>query len=94
MSKIAESEASAIKQRFRAFSLSDREEQMARNAFIAFAQSKLDETRREVKDAVVNFEIPDETILELRKSAKRAADELKDLDRQAAKKGLFGFLGF
>jgi hypothetical protein len=54
----------------------------------------LDETRREVKDAVVNFEIPDETILELRKSAKRAADELKDLDRQAAKKGLFGFLRF
>jgi hypothetical protein len=67
---------------------------MARNSFVAFAQSKLDETRREVKNAVVDFDIPDEKILELRKSARRAFDELKELDQQAARKGLFGFLKF
>ncbi len=70
---------------------------MARNSFVAFAQSKLDETRREVRSAVVDFDVPDEKIIELRQSARRAYEELKELDRKASKQskqGLFGFLGF
>jgi hypothetical protein len=68
-------------------------EQMARNSLIAFAQAKLDETRRQARDAVVDFSIPDETVLELRKEARRAYEELKEFDRRVAKKGLFSFLG-
>ena len=68
-------------------------DKMARNSLIAFAQAKLDETRRKARDAVVDFSVPDETVLELRKEARRAYDELKEFDRRAMKKGFFSFLG-
>ena len=66
---------------------------MARNSLVAFAQTRLDEARRKAQEALVDFNVPDETVLELREEAKRAYGELKDFDRQAAKRGLFSFLG-
>ena len=65
---------------------------MARNSLVAFAQTRLDEARRKAREALVDFNVPDETVLELREEAKRAYDELKELDRRA-KGGLFSFLG-
>jgi hypothetical protein len=46
----------------------------------------LDTTRREVRDAIVNFDISDDKVLELRETARRDFEELQDFDRQAAKK--------
>ena len=66
---------------------------MARNSLVAFAQTRLDEARRKAREALVDFNVPDETVLELREEAKRAYEELKEFDRQAAKGGLFSFLG-
>ena len=66
---------------------------MAKNSLVAFAQTRLDEARRKAREALVDFNVPDDTVLELREEAKRAYDELKEFDRQAAKRGLFGFLG-
>jgi len=67
---------------------------MARNSFVAITQSRLDDARRQLRGAVVDFDLPDEKILELRADARRAFEELKELDRKARKKGLFSFLGF
>jgi hypothetical protein len=67
---------------------------MARNSFVAFSQQKLHEARRALRDAVDDFDVPDEKVLELREKARRAFEELRELDRQAAKRGLFGFLKF
>jgi len=66
---------------------------MARNSLIAFAQTKLDEARRNVREAVLDFNVPDETVLELRREARRAYEELRSFDRAAARKGFFAFLG-
>ena len=48
---------------------------------IGFAQARLEATRREVKDVVVNFGIPDGKVLELRETARRAFEELQEFDR-------------
>jgi hypothetical protein len=66
---------------------------MAKNAFVAYGQVRLDEARRALHDAVDDFSVPDQRVLELRENARRAFDELKELDRKAAKKGFFAFLG-
>ena len=66
---------------------------MARNSLVAFAQTRLDEARRKAREALVDFNVPHETVLELREEAKRAYDELKEFDRQVAKRGLLSFLG-
>ena len=66
---------------------------MARNSLVAFAQTRFDEARRKAQEALVDFSVADETVLELREEAKRAYDELKEFNRQAAKRGFFGFLG-
>ena len=67
---------------------------MARNSLVAFAQTSFDEARRKAQEALVDFSVADETVLELRVAAKRAYEELKEFDRQAAKKGLLSLLGF
>jgi len=67
---------------------------MARNSLVAFAQTRFDEARRKAQEALVDFSVADETVLELRVAAKRAYEELKEFDRQAAKKGLLSLLGF
>ena len=69
------------------------EEQMSGRSLISFAQAQLDEARRALKDAAVDFSVSDEQVLELRAAARRAYEELTALDRKAAKKGLLGFLG-
>ncbi|QGM99256.1 hypothetical protein [Methylocystis parvus] len=62
------------------------------HALIADAQARLDNARRELRLAAVNFEVPDEQLLELRANARKVYDELAALDRKKLKKGLFGFL--
>ena len=63
---------------------------MAGDARIAMAQERLDAARREIKAAVIDFEVPDEHLLELRANARQAYEELKELDRKASR-GFFGF---
>lgn len=67
---------------------------MARNTMVAYAQERFDKARRAAVDAVTDFSVPDEKVLELREAARRALEELKELDRRQAKKGFFGFLKF
>jgi len=66
---------------------------MASRSLIAFAQAQLDDARRALRDAAVDFVVSDGEVLELRAVARRAYEELAKLDRKAAKKGLFSFLG-
>jgi hypothetical protein len=68
--------------------------QMIENSAIALQQSKLDDARRQVRDAVIDFDVPDEKILELRGELRNAVKELNRLERPATKKGLFEFLKF
>lgn len=64
------------------------------HALIADAQARLDQARRELKSAVLDFDVSDETLLEIRAAARKVYDELKELDRKKLRKGLFGFLKF
>lgn len=64
------------------------------HALIADAQARLDQARRELKAAVQDFDVPDEAVLEIRGAARKAYEELAELDRKLLKKGLFGFLKF
>ena len=67
---------------------------MARNPLVAYGQQRLDGARRALHDAVDDFNVTDDELLELRKKAQHAFEELKELDRKAAKGGFFGFLKF
>ena len=67
---------------------------MARNALVAYGQQNLSDARRALHHAVDDFSVPDNKVLELRKDARRAFEELKELDRKAAKGGFFGFSNF
>ena len=67
---------------------------MAGNSILAHMKSKLDLARRELRGAVINLDVPDDKLLELRADARRFFQEVKELERKAAKKGLLGFLGF
>ncbi|HEY8138533.1 MAG TPA: hypothetical protein VIF61_11865, partial [Methylocystis sp.] len=67
---------------------------MAGNSILAHMKSKLDLARREMRGAVINLDVPDDKLLELRADARRLFEEVKELERKAAKKGLFGFFGF
>lgn len=64
------------------------------HALIAEAQKRLDAARRELRSAVIDFDISDEQILEMRAGARKAYEELAALDRKALRRGLFGFLKF
>lgn len=64
------------------------------HALIADAQARLDTARRELRLAAINFDIPDEELIELRARARQVYDELAQLDRKKLKKGLFSFLKF
>ena len=67
---------------------------MAGDSILTHMKSKLDLARREMRGAVINLDVPDDKLLELRADARRLFEEVKELERKAAKKGLFGFLGF
>jgi uncharacterized tellurite resistance protein B-like protein len=62
------------------------------HALIADAQARLDEARRQLRLAAMNFDVPDEELLELRTKARNVYNELAALDRKKLKKGLFSFL--
>lgn len=62
------------------------------HALIADAQARLDEARRQLRLAAINFDVPDEELLELRAKARNVYNELAALDRKKLKKGLFSFL--
>ncbi len=66
---------------------------MSGDARIAFAQSRLDEARKEIRAAVADFSVSDEQLLEMRANARNAYEELRELDRRASR-GLLGFLKF
>ncbi|PPD44190.1 MAG: hypothetical protein CTY15_08110 [Methylocystis sp.] len=64
------------------------------HALIADAQARLDEARRQLRLAAINFEVPDEQLLELRADARRIYEELAALDQKKLKKGLLESLKF
>ncbi|MBM3578949.1 MAG: hypothetical protein FJX40_15190 [Alphaproteobacteria bacterium] len=64
------------------------------NALIADAQARLDQARRELKSAVLDFDVSDDKLLEMRATARRVYEELSELDRKKLKRGFFGFLKF
>lgn len=64
------------------------------HALIADAQARLDQARRELRLAAINFDVPDEQLLELRADARKIYEELAALDRKKLKKGLLGVLKF
>jgi hypothetical protein len=57
-------------------------------------QSKIDEAQRALLEAVEDFDVSDAKLLELRGNARRASEELKNLERKAAIKRLLNFLKF
>ncbi len=64
------------------------------HALIADAQARLDDVRRQLRLAAINFDVPDDELLELRAKARDIYNELAALDRKKLKKGLFSFLGW
>ncbi len=67
---------------------------MTANARITFAQNRLDAARREIKQAVIDFSVPDEKLLALRANAREAYQELQALDRKTLRKGLLSLIKF
>jgi hypothetical protein len=67
---------------------------MAGISLLAHMESQLEAARRQMRDVVIDFSIPDDKVLELRADARRVLEEVKELERKSANKGLFGFLGF
>lgn len=64
------------------------------HALITDAQARLDQSRRDLKSAVLDFDVPDEKLLEMRAAARKVYDELCALDRKKLKRGFLGFLKF
>lgn len=64
------------------------------HALIADAQARLDEVRRQLRLAAINFDVPDEELLELRAKARNVYDELAGLDRKKLKGSLLSSLKF
>ncbi len=67
---------------------------MAGKSLLAHMKSQLDATRRQIREAVIDFSIPDDEVLELRTDTRQLFEEVKELERKSGKKGLFRFLGF
>jgi hypothetical protein len=67
---------------------------MSRNPIVTFAQDRLDAARREIKAAVIDFDVSDEKLLELRANARAAYEELRALDAKLLKKGVLSLFKF
>ncbi len=67
---------------------------MAGDSILAHMKSKLDLARREMRGAVIDLGVSDDKLLKLTADARRTHEEVKELERKAAKRGLFGFFGF
>ena len=55
------------------------------HALIADAQARLDDARRQLRLAAINFDVPDDELLELRAKARTVYNELANLDRKKLK---------
>ena len=60
---------------------------MGADGRVIFTQNRLDAARRELRQAVLDFDVPDEKLLELRATARQAFEELRELDRKNLKAG-------
>jgi hypothetical protein len=67
---------------------------MSRNPIVTFAQDRLDAARREIKAAVIDFDVSDEKLLELRANARAAYEELRALDAKLLKKSVLSLFKF
>jgi hypothetical protein len=67
---------------------------MSRNPIVTFAQERLDAARREIKAAVIDFDVSDEKLLELRANARAAHEELRAMDAKLLKKGILSLFKF
>jgi hypothetical protein len=67
---------------------------MSRDPIVAFAQDRLDAARREIKAAVIDFDVSDEKLLELRANARAAYEELRALDAKLLNKGVLSLFKF
>ena len=66
---------------------------MTGRSLVAHMESQLEAARRQLRDAVIDFSLPDDKILELRADVRRVMEQVQELQRTSAKRGLFGFLG-
>ena len=64
---------------------------MSKVTLLAYAEQRLAEAKQNLKFAVQDFSIPDETILELREAVRSTEAEVKRLAKKG--RGLLGFLG-
>ncbi len=64
---------------------------MATKTLADYAQEKYEEARRNLGLAAIDFSIPDDRLIELRKAVRLEAAEARRLKK---KKGFFGFLRF
>lgn len=64
------------------------------HGLIADAQVRLDAARRELKAAALDFDVPDDKLIEMRGVARQTYEELAALDQKLLKKGFFSFLKF
>jgi len=64
------------------------------HALIADAQARLDDARRQLRLAAINFDVPDEELLELRSRARNVYQELAALDRKLLRRNPLRFLKF
>ena len=62
---------------------------MSRNPIVTFVQDRLDAARREIKAAVIDFDVSDEKLLELRANARAAYEELRAMDAKLLAQGDF-----
>ena len=67
---------------------------MSWNPIVTFAQDRLDAARREIKAAVIDFDVSDEKLLELRANARAAYEELRAMDAKLLKKGILSLFKF
>jgi uncharacterized protein (DUF2342 family) len=67
---------------------------MSRDPIVVFAQQRLDAARREIKAAVIDFDVPDEKLLQLRANARKAHEELRAMDAKLLKPGVLSLFKF
>ena len=65
---------------------------MAGISLLTYMELQFKAARREIRESVIDFRVPDDKLLQLRAEAQRLLEEVKELERRSAKNGLFGFL--
>jgi hypothetical protein len=61
-------------------------------SLLAHMRSQFEMASRKVADAAIDFNVPDDKVLELRSDALRLQEEVRELEHKS--RGLLGFLGF